>query len=136
MELKATIKNRFGEEGDTEFDPADVNGSDSDYPEESVEEVNEQYIKGWGRGGMGERCNVVVMVVWGEDKHKVLLKNKHVTIIVLCFWYFCVILFQVKWCNYKNRETGKKCVRVKLKGLKETKWKDFLWHWTQVDQSL
>ena len=85
MELKATIKNRFGEEGDTEFDPADVNGSDSDYPEESVEEVNEQYIKGWGRGGMGERCNVVVMVVWGEDKHKVLLKNKHVTIIVLCF---------------------------------------------------
>ena len=51
MELKATIKNRFGEEGDTKFDPADVNGSDSDYPEESVEEVNEQYIKGWGGGG-------------------------------------------------------------------------------------
>ena len=35
--------------------------------------------------GMGERCSVVMMVVWGEDKHKVLLKNKHVTIIVLCF---------------------------------------------------
>ena len=34
---------------------------------------------------MGERYNVVVMVVWGEDKHKVPLKNKHVTIIVLCF---------------------------------------------------
>ena len=86
MELKATIKNRFGEEGDTKFDPADVNGSDSDYPEESVEEVNEQYIKGWGGGvGMGERCSVVVMVVWGEDKHNVPLKKKHVTIIVLCF---------------------------------------------------
>ena len=46
MELKATIKKQVWEEGDTEFDPADVNGSD--YPEESVEEVNEQYIKGWG----------------------------------------------------------------------------------------
>ena len=45
MELQATKthirKNAFGEDGDAWVHPAVVNGSDSDYPEESAEEVNE-----------------------------------------------------------------------------------------------
>ena len=41
----------FREEGYAEFDPTNVNGSDSDYPEESVEEVNEPGIlRGRGCG--------------------------------------------------------------------------------------
>ena len=38
---EATEENMFGEERNAEFDPAVDNGSDSDYPEQSVEEVNE-----------------------------------------------------------------------------------------------
>ena len=43
---------------------------------------------------MGENGVVVVfaVTVGGEDKHKVLLKNRYVAVILLCF---CVTLFQV-----------------------------------------
>ena len=34
-------KNILGEEGDTQVDPEDESSSDSDYPQETVEEVNE-----------------------------------------------------------------------------------------------
>ena len=38
-------------ERDADFDPADVSGSDSDYPEENVEEENELgTYRGWGGG--------------------------------------------------------------------------------------
>ena len=44
-------ENLLGEEGDAEVDPEDDSSSDSDYPEESVEEVNEPSTsKGRGRG--------------------------------------------------------------------------------------
>lgn len=35
---------------------------------------------------MKEKCNVAVAVVMvrGEDKHKVLMKNRYVTIMLLC----------------------------------------------------
>lgn len=76
----------FGEQGGAEADPADVGVSDSDYPKESVEEVNEPGTC-WGRGCVvGEKCNVVVVavkvaVVGGEDnKRKALLKNKYVAV--------------------------------------------------------
>ena len=38
---ESSKENLHREEGDAEFGPADVNGSDGDYPNESVEEVNE-----------------------------------------------------------------------------------------------
>ena len=39
----------FRAERDADFDPAHVSGSDSDYPEESVEEVKELgTYRGWG----------------------------------------------------------------------------------------
>ena len=41
----------FREERDSEFHPADVNGSNSEYPEENVEEVNEPST--W----MGRKCD-------------------------------------------------------------------------------
>ena len=41
MELKARKKTYLERRGEAEFDPADVNGSDSDCLEESAEEVNE-----------------------------------------------------------------------------------------------
>ena len=44
-------ENMLGEEGDAEVDPEDDSGSDGDYPEESVKEVNKPSIsRGWGRG--------------------------------------------------------------------------------------
>ena len=45
--------------------------------------MNEPSKSKWGGGGgsMGEKCNAVVMVVGGENnKHKVLLKDKHVVV--------------------------------------------------------
>lgn len=38
--VESSKENMFREEGDAEVDPANVNGGDSDYPEESVEEAN------------------------------------------------------------------------------------------------
>ena len=53
MELQATKthidKNAFGEAGDAWVHPAVVNGSDSDYPEESAEKVNEASTRLWER---------------------------------------------------------------------------------------
>ena len=52
-ELKERRK-RLGEERDTEFDPADAKGSDSDSPEASVEGVNEpSTLRGVCVGGGG-----------------------------------------------------------------------------------
>lgn len=68
----------FGEQGGAEVDPADVGVRDSNYPEESVEEVNEpntfrgcgcwrkmQCSGSWGVVG-GEDNNAVEEQVWGN----------------------------------------------------------------------
>ena len=68
MELKARKKTYLERRGEAEFDPADVNGSDSDCLEEGSEEVNELSTS-TGRGcGRGKKCDVatVVAVVGGE----------------------------------------------------------------------
>ena len=85
--------------------------SHSDCPEESVEEVNSPSTsKGRARGtGVGEKCDAleVLVVVGGDDnKCKVPMKNDYVAIILLCCWYICVILFQVRCCNPKLCENG------------------------------
>ena len=52
--VESNDENMFGGEGNTEFDLADVNRSDSDSPEESVEEVNEpSTLRCGGGGGLG-----------------------------------------------------------------------------------
>ena len=66
----------FREAGYAEFDPTNVNGSDSNYPEVSVEEVNEPGILR-GRGVVvEEKYNEVVVVGDKDNKYKVPLKNK------------------------------------------------------------
>ena len=50
LDIPGNEENMFREKGDAEFDLIDVSGSDSDYPEQSVEEVNEP-SKSRGRGG-------------------------------------------------------------------------------------
>ena len=63
-------ENILGEEGDAEVDP-EVHldsGSDSDYSQETVEEVNEPSTsRGRGRGHGKTFDVVVVVVVGGED---------------------------------------------------------------------
>ena len=53
-------ENLHREEGDAEFGPAVVNGSDDDYPNERVEEVNEpsrSTSRSWGCGRVRKmRC--------------------------------------------------------------------------------
>ena len=75
----------FKEKGDAEFDPAHVNGSDSDHAEESVEEVNEPSTSK-GRGcGRGRKSNVVVVgLVVGDEDHK------HISFIYLSEFQLCM----------------------------------------------
>lgn len=58
---------------------------------------------------MGCKCDVVVVMVGGEDKHMVPIKNSFVAIILYGLWCFCVIPFQVRWCPPKICRTGDKC---------------------------
>ena len=56
-------ENMLGEKGDVQADPADGNGSKSDYSEKYVEEVNKPNTSR-GRGhGQGRKSEVVVVVV-------------------------------------------------------------------------
>ena len=113
-------ENLHREEGDVEFGPADVNGSDGDYPNESsVEEVNEssrstsrsrgccrvrKMRSGSGGGGGGR----------GEDNNqKVPLKNTHThththTYIYGSHIFMLLVLVcdSVECCNPENGEVG------------------------------
>ena len=82
----------FGEQGGAEVDPADVGVGNSDYPEASVEEVNEPSTCRDRGCVVGEKCDVVVVVVkvvvvvGGKDnKRKALLKSKYVAVKIPCF---------------------------------------------------
>lgn len=79
----------FGEQGGAEVDPADVGVGNSDYPEASVEEVNEPSTCRDRGCVVGEKCDVVVVVVkvvvvvGGKDnKHNVPVKNMYVAMIL------------------------------------------------------
>ena len=71
MELQATKthidKNAFGEAGDAWVHPAVVNGSDSDYPEESAEELNE-HSTSRGMGMWLWEKNAVCRTTWLSQK--------------------------------------------------------------------
>ena len=59
--VESNNENMFREEGNEQFDPANVSGSDSDYLEENVVEVSEPSTT---KGVIVEyNCDVVVVVV-------------------------------------------------------------------------
>ena len=56
-----------------------------------------------------QKCDVVVVMVGGEDKHMVPIKSSYVAIILYGLRCSCVIPFEVRCCTPKICKTGEKC---------------------------